>query len=268
MMSKDQQANRNQDIGEPPVLEVRSLSKSFGGVQALQDVSFVLRRGEVLGLLGDNGAGKSTLIKCISGVLHPDSGKVFVERKESHIDSPKRAHELGIETVYQGLALVDTLNVTENLFLNREEVSRNPVLGRLGWLDKKRMDRESQKVLDTLQIRIPSTRRDVVYLSGGQRQSIAIGRAIAWGRHIVLLDEPAAALGVEQSQHVLELITTLSHRNIAVILISHNMRHVIEVCTRAMVLLHGRKVADVSIADVTERDLVNLITGTKTDLDM
>ena len=216
-------------------------------------------------MLGDNGAGKSTLIKCISGVLNPDSGKVFIEGKEVRIDSPKRAHAVGIETVYQGLALVDTLNVTENLFLNREEVSRNPILGRLGWLDKKRMDEESHKVLDTLQIRIPSTRRDVVHLSGGQRQSIAIGRAIAWGRHIVFLDEPAAALGVEQSQHVLELITTLSRRNIAVILISHNMRHVIEVCTRAMVLLHGRKVADVSIADVTERDLVDLITGAKTD---
>lgn len=253
---------------DTPVLEVRSLSKSFGAVQAITDISFELRRGEVLGLVGDNGAGKSTLIKCISGVLTPDSGTTYVDGKQVRIDSPKHAHELGIETVYQGLALVDTLNVTENLFLNREETFRIPILKQLGWLNKKSMDKESKKVLDTLQIRIPSVRRDVSYLSGGQRQSIAIGRAIAWGRHIVFMDEPAAALGVEQSQHVLELITTLSGRDIAVILISHNMRHILEVCTKAMVLLHGRKTADVDILDVNERDLVDLITGSKTREDL
>ncbi len=248
---------------QPPLLEARSISKSFGGVQALSDVSLVLRHGEVLGLVGDNGAGKSTLIKCLSGVLAPDQGTILIDGREVQIDSPQRARAYGIETVYQGLALVDTLNVTENLFLNREKTSRIPILGRLGWLDKKGMEKDSLEVLDRLGIQIPSVRRDVVYLSGGQRQSIAIGRAIAWGRHIVFMDEPAAALGVEQAQHVVELIATLSRREVGVIFISHNMRHVLQVCTRVMVLLHGRKVAEVSAAEVSERDLVDLITGAR-----
>ena len=267
-MSEPHLANTLHDVIDAPVLEVHSLSKSFGGVQALKDVTFTLRRGEVLGIVGDNGAGKSTLIKCLSGVLAPDTGTVFVDGEQVNIDSPARARQLGIETVYQGLALVETLNVSENLFLNREETTRIPILRRLGWLDKKRMNQESRKVLETLRIRIPSVRRDVIHLSGGQRQSIAIGRAIAWGRHIVFMDEPAAALGVEQAQHVLELIATLSSRDVAIILISHNMRHVMEVCTRAMVLLHGRKVAEVPIAEVTERDLVDLITGAKAGEDV
>lgn len=252
----------NTQNDRPPVLRVESISKSFGGVHAVQDVSFTLRRGEVLGILGDNGAGKSTAIKCISGVLMPNGGKVFIDGKEVNIDSPRRAREVGIETVYQGLALVNELNVTENLYLNRELVSSKPILGRLGWLDKKRMKVEGKTVLDTLQIRIPSNDRDVIYLSGGQRQSIAIGRAAGWGKHIVILDEPTAALGVEQTAQVLELITRLSKNNIAVILISHNMRDVISVCTRALILRQGRSVADVNIADVDERDLVDYIMGT------
>lgn len=245
------------------VLEAHSISKSFGGVQALRDVSLTLRRGEVLGLVGDNGAGKSTLIKCLSGVLTPDSGDIYVDGRRVHMESPQEARELGIETVYQGLALVDALNVTENLFLNREKTSHLPLLGRLGWLDKKGMERESREVLKQLGIRIPSVRRDVVHLSGGQRQSIAIGRAIAWGRHIVFMDEPAAALGVEQAQHVLELIERLSNRDVGVIFVSHNMRHVMGVCTRVAVLLQGRKVADISMDNITERDLVDLITGAR-----
>ncbi|MFW6098282.1 MAG: ATP-binding cassette domain-containing protein [Chloroflexota bacterium] len=248
-----------------PVLEAHAISRSFGGVKALTDVSLTLQRGEVLGLVGDNGAGKSTLIKCLSGVLQPDSGAVFVDGRRVRMESPQQARELGIETVYQGLALVDSLNVTENLFLNREKTSRFPILGRLGWLDKKAMERESKQVLEQLGIRIPSIHRDVVHLSGGQRQSIAIGRAVAWGRHIVFMDEPAAALGVEQAQHVLELIQRLSDRDVGVVFVSHNMRHVMDVCNRAIVLLHGRKVADVSMDEVTERDLVDLITGTRSE---
>lgn len=254
---------QNKQLNETAALQVDGLSKSFGGVHALQDVSFSLNRGEVLGILGDNGAGKSTLIKTISGVLTPSAGSIFVDGELVNVDSPRRARELGIETVYQGLALVDELNVIENLYLNREIVNSNPLLARLGWLDKKRMKVEGQKVLDTLQIRIPSVDREVVYLSGGQRQSIAIGRAVGWSKHIVILDEPTAALGVEQSHHVLELIGRLSAQNIGVILISHNMRDVIKVCTRAMVLRQGKKMADVAISDVDEGDLVDLIMGTK-----
>lgn len=241
------------------VLEVCAVSKSFGGIRALVDVSFHLDRGEVLGLLGDNGAGKSTLIKCLSGVHEPDSGTIRVDGADVNLDSVGAAQALGIETVHQGLALVESLDVASNLFLNRELVSSR--FGWLGWLDKRRMYREAEEILAGLGIRIPSARIETVSLSGGQRQAIAIGRAVAWGRHIVLLDEPAAALGVEQSRHVLELIDTLRSSGVAIILISHNMRHVTEICDRAVVLRHGHKVADVAIADVTERDLIEHIAG-------
>ena len=240
-------------------LEVRDVSKSFGGVQALVDVSFHLTEGEVVGLLGDNGAGKSTLVKCVSGVFRPDSGQILVDGIEVALDSVRTAQTLGIETVHQGLALVECLDVASNLFLNRELVA--PGFGWLGWLDKRRMYREAEQILAGLGIRIPSSRVETVALSGGQRQAIAIGRAVAWGRHIVLLDEPAAALGVEQSRHVLELIDNLRHGGMAVLLISHNMQHVTQICDRAVVLRHGHKVADVAIADVSESDLVHHIAG-------
>ena len=241
------------------VLEARSLAKSFGGIRALVDVSFHLDRGEVLGLLGDNGAGKSTLVKCLSGVHRPDAGSILVDGAEVHLDSVPAAQALGIETVHQGLALVESLDVASNLFLNRELVSTR--FGWVGWLDKRRMYRQAEEILASLGIRIPSARAETVSLSGGQRQAIAIGRAVAWGRHIVLLDEPAAALGVEQSQHVLELIDQLRSSGVAVVLISHNMQHVVRVCDRAVVLRHGHKVADVAISDVSERDLVEHIAG-------
>jgi ABC-type sugar transport system ATPase subunit len=213
----------------------------------------------VLGLLGDNGAGKSTLVKCVSGVYRPDSGEIRVDGVAVEIDSVPTAQALGIETVHQGLALVEYLDVASNLFLNRELVTRG--FGWLGWLDKRRMYREAEEILAGLGIRIPSARAETMLLSGGQRQAIAIGRAVAWGRHIVLLDEPAAALGVEQSRHVLELIDNLRRSGVAVMLISHNMQHVTEICDRAVVLRHGHKVADVAIADVTESDLIHHIAG-------
>lgn len=245
----------------PPALEVRSLSKSYGPVRALRDVSLAVARGEVLGLLGDNGAGKSTLIRCVSGLLRPDSGSVLVDGIEVDIQNPQKARELGIETVHQGLALVGTLDVAANLFLNRELVTGRGPLRRMGWLSKRRMYRQSREILDQLQIRIPSVRQPVERLSGGQRQAVSVGRAIGWGRHIVLMDEPAAALGVEQAQHVLELVDRLRHQGVAVVFISHNMQQVVEICDRAVVLLHGQKVGDVAIRDVTVRDLVDLITG-------
>jgi ABC-type sugar transport system ATPase subunit len=241
------------------VLEVRNLSKSFGGIRALVDVSFQLNQGEVLGLLGDNGAGKSTLVKCLSGVYRPDSGEILVDGIEVIVDSVPTAQALGIETVHQGLALVESLDVASNLFLNRELVA--PGLGWLGWLDNRRMYREAEDILAGLGIRIPSSRAETVTLSGGQRQAIAIGRAVAWGRHIVLLDEPAAALGVEQSRHVLELIDNLRRSGVAALLISHNMQHVAQICDRAIVLRHGHKVADVDIAEVSETDLIHHIAG-------
>lgn len=252
----------------PPALAVEGLSKAFGPVQALQDVSFSLHGGEVLGLLGDNGAGKSTLVKCVSGLHQPDAGDILVDGQQVRLTSPEAARELGIETVHQGLALVEELDVTANLFLNRERVAGWDRLWHFGWLRKRAMEREAREILDQLQIRIGSVRTPVSQLSGGQRQAIAVGRAIGWGRHVVLLDEPTAALGVEQAAHVNDLIGQLRDRGVAVLLISHNMQQVVETCDRAVVLLHGRKTGDVAVGDVTARDLVDLITGAATQQDL
>jgi ABC-type sugar transport system ATPase subunit len=244
-----------------PILEVRGLSKSFDAVRAARDISFEVYPGEVLGLLGDNGAGKSTVVSCISGSLKPDTGSILVDGKEADIDSPQRARDLGIETVFQDLALVDSLDVTTNMFLNREILKSKPARW-LRWLDRKQMHRESQEILDRLHIRINSVRQPMSQLSGGQRQSVAVGRAVAWGHHIVLLDEPAAALGVEQTALVLELINRLRDEGVGVVLISHNMHDVLSVCDRAVVLRHGLKVAQLeTLEGLTTRHLVDLITG-------
>jgi simple sugar transport system ATP-binding protein len=245
----------------PPVLEVRDLSKSYGPVAALTSVSFVIYPGEVLALLGDNGAGKSTLVRCVSGMTTPDSGAILVNNKIASISSPHVARELGIETVHQDLMLVGSLNVAANMFLGRELRTRVPVLRQLGWLDKVSMRRETTTIVERLHIRIPSINAPVEVLSGGQRQSVAVGRAVSWGRQLVVMDEPVAALGVEQTRQALELIGHLRSNGIAVLLITHNMQHVMQVCDRAVVLWHGTKVGDVRIRDVAARDLVDLITG-------
>ncbi len=240
-----------------PMLEVRDLVKSFGPVEALRGVSFGVQAGEVLGLIGDNGAGKSTLIKCVAGIIRPDSGRILVGSNVVEPSSPREAHALGIETVHQDLALIDSLDVTGNLFLNREIMYRPHAVG---WMNKRRMHHQARDILENLHINIPSVRFPIEKLSGGQRQAVAVGRSVAWGRRIVLMDEPAAALGVEQSQHVLELIRTLRDRGLVVLLISHNMHEVLEVCTRAVVLRHGAAVADLALEGITTRDLVQLIT--------
>jgi simple sugar transport system ATP-binding protein len=244
-------------------LELRNMTKSYGPVHALRAVSFSAESGEVVGLIGDNGAGKSTLVKCLSGIVKPDHGEIVLNGSPVSIDSPKAARHFGIETVHQDLALIDTLDVTANLFLNREQVAgRGPVKG-FGWLRNRHMHREAKQILDTLKINIPSVRHPIERLSGGQRQAVAVGRAVAWGQRIVLMDEPSAALGVEQTRLVLELIATLRDQGIVVILISHNMQQVLEVCSRAVVLRHGAVVADLETADVTPRDLVEYITGSR-----
>ena len=244
-----------------PVLEVRSLEKSYGAVRALRGVSLTLSPGEVLGLVGDNGAGKTTLVKCIAGAITPDAGSIVVDGVDVHIEGPHHARHLGIETVHQDLALVESLDVATNLFLNREIVSRWPVLRHIGWLDKSSMYEETRQILSRLHIKVPSVKQRVENLSGGQRQSIAVGRAVAWGRHIVLMDEPAAALGVEQSRLVIDLIKRLRESEVAVMLISHNMQHVLDVCDRVVVLRHGAKVGDVRSAESSIRHVVDLITG-------
>jgi simple sugar transport system ATP-binding protein len=248
-------------VEDHAALEVKGLTKSYGPVRALIDVTFSVNRGTVLGLLGDNGAGKSTLVKCVSGSETPDEGSILVDDQPVRIDSPQAARALGIETVHQDLALVPALNVAENLFLNRERVSGPRLVRSLGWLRKREMYARSREVLNELNINLPSVRVSVERLSGGQRQAIAVGRAAAWGSHIVIMDEPSAALGVEQSKQVRELIGRLAAKGVAVLLITHNMQEAIEVCDRAVVLRHGRKVGDVDTSTATARDLVDLITG-------
>lgn len=245
-------------------IELKSLQKSFGGVKALKNVSFKINKGEVVGLLGDNGAGKSTLVRCISGIHEPDSGEVLINGSPAKITSPLDARAVGIETVFQDLAMVPEFNITENLFLNREIKHKNPILKWLGWLDKKAMEKRSKKALNRLNSRIPSYDAQIHNLSGGQRQAVAIARAVNWGADIVIMDEPTAALGVEQSAQVNELINVISSQGVAVLLISHNMQHVVETCDRAVVLYQGESVADVAVSDVTKEDLVALITGAKT----
>lgn len=246
-----------------PALEIRDLSKTFGAVRALRGVSFSLRRGEVLGLLGDNGAGKTTLVRCLSGMHSPDSGTILIHGAQVDLKSPQDARGIGIETVHQTLAVVPEMDVAANMFLNRELTSRMPVLKHLGWLDKRRMYRRTREILDRLHVEVPSVRQRLADLSGGQRQAVAVSRAVEWSNDIVLLDEPTAAVGVEQAGVILDLIRKLSHEGIAVLLISHNMQHVVEVCDRAVVLRHGAKVGDVVVTEVTAADLVDLITGAR-----
>jgi ABC-type sugar transport system ATPase subunit len=243
-----------------PVLEGRGISKAYGAVQALTDVDIELFGGEVLGLVGDNGAGKTTCVKCLSGVLRPDSGVIVIDGQERRDLTAELARTLGIETVYQNLSLIDTLDITQNFFLNREIVHPHFLGRHLRWLNRRRMYRETAEKLDDLGLLV-DVRRPVSALSGGQRQMIAVGRAIAWGRHIVILDEPAAALGVRQSVQILNFIRMLASRGVAVLFISHNLQHVLQVTDRMVVFRHGRKVGDLVTKDATAQEVVALITG-------
>jgi simple sugar transport system ATP-binding protein len=247
------------DVAGRPVLEVRGVSKKFGAVQALTEVTLTLHAGEVLGLVGDNGAGKSTLVRCIGGIHRLDGGEVSIDGEvREHLD-PEGARALGIETVHQHLSLVERFDVTENMFLNRE-VTRRGIGRRLGWLDKRLMHRQTVDVLSKLSIQIDAGAR-VSNLSGGQRQIIAVARAVTWGSHIVMLDEPAAALGVRQSEMVLSFVRMLAGRGVAVLFITHNMEHVIEVTDRVVVLRQGRKVADMRTEETSASEVVGYITG-------
>lgn len=252
-------------VGEEFLLQADGLVKRYGGVRALDEVSIALRGGEVVGVLGENGAGKSTLVRVLSGAILPDAGTIRVMGEDVRLKSPADARRVGIETVHQELSLADLLSVSENLFLNREIRRHILPLRWVGWLDKKEMERQSTRILQDLRIRIPDPKVRVSALSGGQRQAVVVGRAAAWGRRIVILDEPTAALGVEQAAQVHELIGRLRSEGIGVIVISHNMQEVLAVCDRAVVLRHGRCISNVSTAEVTSRDLVGLITGAITE---
>src|SRR2546428_379244 len=240
--------------GEPR-LRLHGISKSFGAVRALYKVDFEVHDNEVVGLVGDNGAGKSTLIKVISGVGPADEGEIFLGGKEVHITSPLAANRLGIETVYQDLALCDNLDVVANLFLGREERS---FLQSLNEID---MERQSLNVLRTLDVKLPSTRTPVATLSGGQRQSVAVAKSILRKAKVVLLDEPTAALGVAQTRQVLNLIRRLREQGLAVVVISHNLADVFEVVDRVIVLRLGRRVGTFDVKTTTPEQIVASITG-------
>ena len=239
-----------------PVLEMTGVSKRFGAVQALADVDFEVRAGEVVGLVGDNGAGKSTLIKAISGAQPADEGTIRFEGEEVTISKPSHSTGLGIATVYQDLALCDNLDVVANLFLGQESVASKIAL------DEVSMEREAQSLLAELQVRtLRSVRTLVSSLSGGQRQSVAIARALLGRPKVVLLDEPTAALGVAQTHQVLELIHRLRERGLGVVVISHNLADVFEVCDRIVVLYLGRRVATYETKATTREEVVGAITG-------
>jgi D-xylose transport system ATP-binding protein len=237
-----------------PTLELRKLSKRFGAVQALCDVDFDVFAGEVVGLVGDNGAGKSTLIKCVSGIHSPDSGEIWFEGKHVFIHNPKDAADLGMQTIYQDLALCDNLDVVANLYLGREAGS---AIG----MDEITMERRSLETLRSLSVSIPNVRTIIASLSGGQRQSVAIARAVMWNSKLVILDEPTAALGVAQTKQVLELIKSLRQQGLAVIVISHNLADIFEVVDRISVLRLGRNAGVFRVHDTSQEAIVAAITG-------
>lgn len=246
--------NRN-TAGRQPVLEMRGISKAFGHVQALDRVDFELHTSEVVALVGDNGAGKSTLVKILSGVYRADSGEVYVDGARVQIQSPGDAMKVGIATVYQDLNLVPNRDVASNIYLGLEP-RRWIIL-----VDRTKMFAEAETVMGTLGIKLPSVKVAVADLSGGQRQAVAIGRALARGGRFILMDEPTASLGVEQTQLVNDLIADLRAQLHSVVFITHNLAHVFDIADRIVVLRHGKRVGSRARAETSREEIVGLITG-------
>jgi D-xylose transport system ATP-binding protein len=243
------------DSGIRPLLELQSVNKSFGVVHVLHDVDFCVYPGQVTALVGDNGAGKSTLVKAIAGIHPIDSGTYLFEGKPVTVRSPNDVSELGIEVVYQDLALCDNLDIVENMFLGRELKSR-------GMLDEAQMETMAREALTSLSVRtVKSVRQPVSSLSGGQRQTVAIAKSVLWNSKVVLLDEPTAALGVAQTRQVIDLVRRLAEQGLGVVLISHNMADVFEVADRICALYLGRVAAEVKASEVTHGQVVELITA-------
>jgi D-xylose transport system ATP-binding protein len=240
----------------PPLLQLRGITKSYGSVQALSDVDFDVRHGEVMALVGDNGAGKTTLIKCVAGIHGFDSGQILFEGAPVSINGPKDSARLGIEVVYQDLALCDNLDVVQNMYLGRE--SRDWL-----WrLNEPAMEQHTAETLKSLAVTtIRSIRQPVASLSGGQRQSVAVAKAVQWNSKLVILDEPTAALGVAQTRQVLELVKRLAEQGLAVVLISHNLHDIFEVATRITVLRLGRDVGVYEREKTTQQEVVHAITA-------
>jgi D-xylose transport system ATP-binding protein len=241
---------------QTPLLECRGVSKAFGAVQALYQVDFEVRRGEVMALVGDNGAGKSTLIKSVAGIYPFDEGEVFFEGKRVNIHGPRDSARLGIEVVYQDLALADNLDVVANMFLGRERVRSGVVL------DESSMESSARETLESLSVTtLRSVRQTVAGLSGGQRQAVAVAKSVMWDSKLVILDEPTAALGVAQTRQVLDLVRRLAERNLGVVIISHNLHDVFEAADRITVLRLGQRVALLKRSETTQQEVVHAITA-------
>jgi len=242
------------------LLRVEKLTKRFGGLVAVDEVSMDIFKGEVVGLVGDNGAGKSTLIKMISGVYHPDGGDIYMDGKKVVFTGPREARDMGIETIYQDLALAENLDVGANIFMGRE--IKKPYLGGvLNTLDRRKMRAESATILNKLEIEVPSLTQQIRNLSGGQRQAVAIARSIYWNARLMIMDEPTAALGVIEQRKVLMLVRTLAAQGVPVIIISHNMQDVFAVADRIVILRRGKKVAEHIAAESTPDEIVSLMVG-------
>lgn len=246
----------------PFLLETKNITKRFGGLTAVDRVSFGVEAGEVVALLGDNGAGKSTLIKMISGVYKPDEGEIFLDGKKVDIDSPMDAIARGIETIYQDLALAENMDVASNIFLGREKTKKR--LGFINVLNNDYMMKESEKTLDELDIVIPSLKANIRNLSGGQRQAVAISRSIYWNAKVLIMDEPTAALGIAEQKKVLELVSSLKKQGLAVVLISHQMYDVFSVADRIIVMRRGVKVGERLVSATNSEEIVSLIVGAET----
>jgi D-xylose transport system ATP-binding protein len=246
---------------QTPVIELKNVKKSFGPVEVLRDVNFAVRAGEVTALVGDNGAGKSTLIKGLAGIQPYDQGTILFEGKPVEITSPRQSSEMGIDVVYQDLALCDNLDIVHNMFLGREEVSA-------GVLNEGHMESQAVSTLTSLSVKtVKSVRQKVAKLSGGQRQTVAIARAVLWNNKVVILDEPTAALGVAQTEQVLQLVRKLADAGKAVIIISHNLQDVFAVADRIFVLYLGKMIASLKTSETNQADVVGYITGTKSQED-
>ena len=244
-----------------PILQARGLVKHFGHVVALNGADFDLYAAEITAIIGDNGAGKSTLIKALSGAIQPDDGEILLDGEHVRFRSPLEARRVGIETVYQDLAVAPSLDIAENIFLGRE-LRRGGAAGHvLRTLDKRTMRREASRHFSELKIGIPSIRQAVENLSGGQRQGVAVARASAWGRRLVIMDEPTAALGVKETRQVLDLILRVRERGLPVILISHDMPHVFELADRIQIMRLGKRVAVVTPETHSMPEAVAIMTG-------
>jgi simple sugar transport system ATP-binding protein len=242
------------------LLEARGVVRRFGHVEALRGVDFTAYPGEIVGLIGDNGAGKSTLVKILSGADQPTAGEILLDGSPVRLDSPQAARDKGIETVYQDLALAADLDPPANLFLGRE-ILRGGLWGRLGFLDKKAMSREAAEAIVRLGVSLKDGAAVVADLSGGQRQSVAVARAAMWAKKVIFMDEPTAALGAVQQRMVLDLVRRVRDQGITVVLISHNMQQVLEVCDRVEVLRLGTRVAQLRTQGTTVEDLVSAMTA-------